>query len=85
MSNPKFRSLLDELSDSAPLRDRELFIESRAQQVLASVSHLMRLIRESYEGEIADDLQRRLLLAIKNEDEQKFRRKIRQIRESKQK
>ena len=84
LSNVKFRSLVDELSDYAPMKDRDLFIESRAQQVLASVGHLMRLIRENYDAETADDLQRRLLSSIKSDDDMKFRRKIRQIRESKE-
>jgi len=84
LNNHKFRSIVEELSDYAPAKDRDLFIESRAQQVLASVGHLMRLIRESYDSETADDLQKRLVNAIRTEDEMKFRRKIRQIRESKE-
>ena len=85
MSDPRFRSLIEELTDYAPAKDRDLFIESRAQQVIASVNHLMHLIRESYDPETADDLQKRLINAIRTEDEQKFRRRIRQIRETRQK
>lgn len=81
----RFKSIVEELSDYAPKKDRDLFIESRAQQVLASVAHLFELINESYSEEDAEDLSRRLLLAMKNNDEQKFRRKIRQIRESRMK
>lgn len=83
LNNHKFRSIVEELSDYAPAKDRDLFIESRAQQVLASVGHLMRLIRESYEPEIAEDLQKRLINSIRSDDEMKFRRQIRKIRESK--
>ncbi len=85
LSNSKFRSLVDELSDYAPVKDRDLFIESRAQQVLASVSHLLHLIRESYDTDTAEDLQKRLINSIRSGDENKFRRGIRQIRESRQK
>ncbi len=85
MSDKKFRSIVDELSDYAPVRDRDLFIESRAEQVMGSVKNLMRLIRESYDAETADDLQKRLINAIRSEDENKFRRGIRQIRESRKK
>jgi hypothetical protein len=85
LTTSKFRSLVDELTDYAPVKDRDLFIESRAQQVLASVGHLMHLIRESYDEETADDLQKRLVNAIRSEDEGKFRRRIRQIRESRSK
>ena len=81
----KFRSLVDELTDYAPVKDRDLFIESRAEQVMASVSHLMRLIRESYDADTAEDLQKRLVNAIRSDDESKFKRRIRAIRESRQK
>jgi hypothetical protein len=84
MTDPKFRSLVEELTDYAPVKDRDLFIESRAQQVLASVSHLMRLIRESYDVETADDLQKRLINSMRTDDENKFRRRIKQIREAKE-
>lgn len=85
LSDKKFRSLIDELTDYAPVRDRDLFIESRAEQVLSSVSHLMRLIRENYDAETADDLQKRIINSIRTEDHNKFRRRIRQIRESRKK
>lgn len=78
-----FRSLIDELSDIAPAKNRDLFIESRAQQVIASVSHLMKLIKESYSVEEAEDLQKRLINSLRTGDENKFRRGIRHIRESK--
>ena len=79
----KFRGILDELTDYAPVRDKDLFIESRAQQVIASAIHLLKFIKESYDPEVADDLSKRLLRAIASNDEEKFRRKIRAIRESK--
>lgn len=78
----RFRSMLDELTDYAPQRDRDLFIESRAQQVIASALHLKKLINETYDGEIADDLVRRLINSIRGDDEEKFRRGIRKIREA---
>lgn len=77
-----FRSLIDELSDIAPSKNRDLFIESRAQQVIASVSHLLKLIRESYDEETADDLTKRLINSLRTGDENKFRRGIKHIRES---
>ncbi len=81
--NKKLTGLLDELSNYAPRRDRDLFIEGRAQQVIASASHLIQLIEENYDEQTADELKRRLFNSIKSGDEQKFRRKISQIRESK--
>jgi len=82
LSSNKFRSLIEELSDYAPTHNRDLFIESRAEQVMASVRHLTHLIRENYDPETADDLLKRLFNSMKTEDENKFRRRIRHIRES---
>jgi hypothetical protein len=79
----KIRGIVDELLDYAPARDRELFIESRGQQVIASALHLIRLIRESFNEEVALDLNKRLIRAIQTEDQAKFSRRLRAIRESK--
>lgn len=79
----KFRGIVDELLDYAPTRDTELFIESRGQQVIASALNLMRLIRESFDEDIAADLSKRLVRAIATEDQAKFCRRLRAMRESK--
>lgn len=79
----KFNSLIDELLDYAPQRDRELFIESRGQQVIASALNLIRLIRESFDEDTATDLSKRLVRAIINEDQEKFCRRLRAIRQTK--
>lgn len=75
----RFSSILDEL-DYTPKKDRDLFIESRAHQVIASFTNLMKLIEESYDRETASDLQKRLMLSLKNQDEERFSRKIRAMR-----
>jgi hypothetical protein len=80
----KLRGIIDELLDYAPPRDKELFIESRGQQVIASALNLIRLIRESFSEEIAEDLSRRLLRAIAHEDPEKFSRRLRTLREKKE-
>lgn len=84
---PKFRSLLQGLSDYVPHtgQDRDLVIESRALAVIASVNHLIRLIENQYDEEMAADLTKRLFNAARSGDEEKFRRKIRAIRESRKK
>ena len=84
---PKFKSLLQGLTDYVPPsgQDRDLVIESRAMSVIASVSHLIRLIETQYDEETAGDLTKRLFNAARSGDEEKFRRKIRVIRESRKK
>ena len=78
----KIRSIVDELLDYAPARDTELFIESRGQQVIASALNLVRLIRESFDEATANDLTKRLIRAIACEDQTKFSRRLRAIREA---
>lgn len=79
----KFLGIVDELLDYAPSRDTELFIESRGQQVIASALNLIRLIRESFDEDTASDLTRRLIRAIACEDQAKFSRRLRALREAK--
>lgn len=79
----KLQGIIDELLDYAPPRDKELFIESRGQQVIASALNLIRLIRESFAADVADDLSRRLLRSIASEDPEKFSRRLRTLREGK--
>ncbi len=76
--NKRFSSILDELDYVSP-RNRDLVIESRAHQVIASFAHLMKLIEESYDSEVAADLQKRLLASLRTLNEEKFSRKIRSL------
>jgi hypothetical protein len=76
----KFSSLLDELTSTTPL-DRETFLESRARQVIASTTHLINLIDESYDADTAEELKKRLLSSIRTSDTEKFTRKIRKVKE----
>lgn len=79
----KMRSIVEELSSYVPPKNKEVFIEGRAQQVIASARNLIKLVEQSYSPEIAEDLTKRLLSAIKNDDTEKFCRKVRQIKECK--
>ena len=78
----KFISIVDELSDYRPVKDKELFIEGRGLQVIASALNLINLIEETYDEEYASDLTKRLVRSILSKDQEKFTRRVRQIRES---
>ena len=78
----KMRSIVDELSAYIPPKNKEAFLEGRAQQVIASARNLIELVENNYSPEVAEDLTKRLLSAIKNNDSEKFCRKVRQVRES---
>jgi hypothetical protein len=73
----KTRSLLDELNSMYVDKDRRHVIENRASNVIASAIRLMEEIDSSYTPEQAENLQRKLLNAIKLRDPGKFTRTVR--------
>lgn len=76
------RSILEELSSISVQRDKESLIESRASNVIAGAINLMNYIKEHYDAETADELERRLLNSIRSQDPAKFTRKVRSLREN---
>ncbi len=73
----KTRSLLDELNSMYVEKDRRHVIENRASNIIASAIRLMEEIDSSYTPEQAENLQRKLLNAIKLRDPGKFTRTVR--------
>jgi len=74
------KNIIDELDAIVPAKSKHTVIESRATHLIASAINLVRLIRESYSDEQADDLVKRLHRSIMSEDDKKFTRKIKEIR-----
>ena len=71
------RSILEEISNTVPQHDRESIIESRANHIIGSAINLINLLRETYDPEIASELERRLINSIRAQDCNKFMRGIR--------
>jgi hypothetical protein len=76
----RVKTLIEELDLFVPQRDKHQIVEARASNVIASAINLISLISESFSDDEADELQRRLMSAIKNRDPDKFNRKIREYR-----
>lgn len=76
------RSILQELNEIAKVRSTDAVIESRATNVINSAINLIESIRKNYPAEVADELERRLVNAIKGQDPAKFVRGVRKIAES---
>mgnify|MGYP003343844279 CR=1 FL=1 len=74
------RSMLDELDSLLAQKDRGNLVESRANNVIASAINLINYIKENYDAEAADELERRLLNSIRSQDPQKFIRGVRRLR-----
>ena len=84
----KTRSILEELDSIyndryAEQSERRYIVESRANNVIASAVRLMEQIEELYDAESAENLQRKLLNAIRLRDPNKFARSVRRVDESK--
>lgn len=83
----KTRSILEELDTIyserySQLNERRYIVESRASNVIASAVRLMEQIEELYDAEQAENLQRKLLNAIRLRDPDKFARSVRRTDEN---
>ena len=76
------RSILQELNSIAEVRSTDSLIESRAANIINSAINLLESIHKHYDAESADELERRLINAIKGQDPSKFTRGVRRIAES---
>lgn len=80
-SNKEFKSLLNELDEMMPERDKHQVIEAKADHFINSGIRLLEQIEEEFSEEDAQELTRRLFNSLKAKDFAKFQRKIRQINE----
>lgn len=78
----KTRSILQELNEIAEVRNTDSLVESRAVNIINSAINLIESIHKHYGPEQADELERRLINAIKGSDPAKFTRGVRKIAES---
>lgn len=77
------RSILEEITNIVPQRDRESFVENKAVNVIASTRFLVEYIQQNFTSDQSEDLLKRLFNSLRTGDEMKFRRGIKQIKESK--
>ena len=76
------RSILQELNSIADVRSTDSLIESRAANIINSAINLLESIHKNYDSASADELERRLINAIKGHDPSKFTRGVRRIAEA---
>lgn len=74
------KSILDELDNMLVQKDRASLVESRASHVIQGAINLLNYIKENYDGETAQELERRLLLSIKNSDPERFARGVKKLK-----
>ena len=72
----KTRSILEELNTMSIRKDKNHIVESRASNVIASAIRLMEQIDSLYDAEQSENLNRKLLNAIRLRDADKFARSV---------
>lgn len=80
--NKNFNSILSELDTIVSERNKYSVVDARASHVISSCINLFKMIRENFSEEDAEKLQKRFFLAIKTENEQKFKNTIKMLKES---
>lgn len=78
-------SILEELDNIVADKDKDLVLEARALHAISNSIHVLKQINEHYSSVEADELSRRFMLAIKNNNVRKFESGVRAIKESKDK
>lgn len=80
----KRRSLLHEMNDYIPHKDKETVVESRAHHIITSAINLLENIHMNFSEEEAEILEKRLISSIKGRDYSRFDRQMKKIKESKE-
>jgi len=74
------RSLLEEINSITTSRDKDHLLESRGINAISSIINLLEMIENSYSEDDSNDLQKRIMLSIKNRDNDRFVRGIKKLR-----
>ena len=80
----KTRSILQELNEIAEIRNKDELFESRATNIINSAINLLETLKKHYTAEQADELERRLVNAIRGQDPAKFTRAYARSRKAKE-
>ncbi len=75
----KTRSILDELDSLKLNKDKHNLVESKASHVIQSAINLINFIKENYDSAQSEELERRLVNSIRNQDPTKFSRGLKRI------
>lgn len=76
----KTRSILEELEHLSLKKDKTNLVENRAAHVIQGAINLLNFIKENYSSDISEELKKRLLLSIRNENQEKFKKGIKKLK-----
>lgn len=76
----QYRSIIEELENILPVKNKHNVIESRAVHVISSAQNLIQQLQAHYPQTVADDLIKRLVKSIITGDSAKFLRRLNQLK-----
>lgn len=76
----KTRSILEELETLSLKKDKTNLVENRAAHVIQGAINLLNFIKENYSTDVSEELKKRLLLSIRNENQEKFQKGIKKLK-----
>jgi len=68
----KIKSILTEIDNILPDKNKELIVENRASHVIVSANNVMQLLEKNYDADVADRLQKKFLNAIRTGKIERF-------------
>ncbi len=77
------RSLLEEINNLSPTKDRINILESRGTNAISAIMNVLEMVDANYSEDDAQDIQKRIMLSIKNRDPERFNRGIKNLRNKK--
>jgi len=77
------RSLLEEINSLTPAKDKINILESRGTNAISAIINILEMVDSTYSHEDAQDVQKRIMLSIKNRDPERFNRGIKNLRNKK--
>jgi|15BtaG_2_1085339.scaffolds.fasta_scaffold06893_3 hypothetical protein len=79
----RIKSLLEEINEISPVKDNNQLLESRGMNAIHGIINLLEMIDATCDDETAADLNKRIMLSIKNRDHDRFMRGIKKLRTKK--
>ena len=76
------RSILDEINNSYPSKNKDEFIESKASHIISSAIYLFEIIDKTYSEEESEQLKRRFFSSIRGSDPKRFERMIKRVKQN---
>lgn len=74
------KSLLQEINSIAPTKDKTHLLEARGTNAITSLINLLEMVENNFDSETSQDIQKRIILSIKNRDDDRFKRGIKKLR-----